>query len=74
MTISRRAFNRGALSLLAAATTPAVAHAQEESPMLITKPFKIEITDAALADLQDRLGKARFPHAIIDDWSRGQPT
>jgi pimeloyl-ACP methyl ester carboxylesterase len=74
MTVNRRTFNRGALSLLAAAvTTPAIAQTQEEGPMLTIKPFTIQISDAAIADLKDRLGKARFPHAITDDWSRGQP-
>ena len=42
--------------------------------MLSVKPFKIEITDAAIADLKDRLGKARWPHPITEDWSRGQPS
>ncbi|WP_240230556.1 epoxide hydrolase family protein [Devosia lacusdianchii] len=74
MTITRRTFNRGALSLLAAiANTPTIAQAQEENQMLSIKPFTIAISDAAVADLKDRLAKARFPHTITDDWSRGQP-
>ncbi|QQR36186.1 epoxide hydrolase [Devosia oryziradicis] len=75
MTITRRTFNRGALSLLATAVTskPAIAQTQEEGPMLSIEPFTIQIPDAAIADLNDRLAKARFPHAITDDWSRGQP-
>ncbi len=75
MTITRRTFNRGALSLLAAAVASkhAIAQTQEEGPMLSIEPFKIQIPDAAIADLNDRLAKARFPYAITDDWSRGQP-
>jgi pimeloyl-ACP methyl ester carboxylesterase len=75
MTVTRRTFNRGALSLLAAAvaTQHAIAQTQEEGPMLSIKPFTIQIPDADIADLKDRLTKARFPHAITDDWSRGQP-
>lgn len=42
--------------------------------MLSIKPFKIEISDAAIADLKDRLAKTRWPREITDDWSRGQPT
>lgn len=41
--------------------------------MLSIKPFKIEISDAALADLKERLRKTRWPHDITRDWSRGQP-
>jgi pimeloyl-ACP methyl ester carboxylesterase len=41
--------------------------------MLEVKPFKIAISDEAVADLQNRLGRARWPHAITKDWSRGQP-
>lgn len=75
MTVTRRTFNRGALSLLAAAvaTQHAIAQTQEEGPMLSIKPFTIQIPDADITDLKDRLTKARFPHAITDDWSRGQP-
>lgn len=74
MTVTRRSFGRRALSLLAAiASKPAIAQTQEEGPMLSIKPFKIQISDVAIADLKDRLGKARWPHAITDDWSRGQP-
>ena len=74
MTVTRRSFNTGALSLLAAiATTPAIAQSQEKDQMLATTPFKIDISDAAIADLKDRLAKARLPHAITNDWSRGQP-
>jgi epoxide hydrolase len=41
--------------------------------MLNVKPFKINISDAAIADLKSRLGQTRWPHAITNDWSRGQP-
>ena len=53
MTITRRTFNRGALSLLAAAVASkhAIAQTQEEGPMLSIEPFTIQIPDAAIADL-----------------------
>ena len=41
--------------------------------MLEVKPFKIAISDEAVADLKTRLGHARWSHAITNDWSRGQP-
>ena len=38
------------------------------------KPFKIEISDAAIADLQQRLANTRWPDAeTVDDWSQGIP-
>ena len=37
-------------------------------------PFKIEIPDSAIEDLQRRLDAARFPEAEpLDDWSQGLP-
>jgi pimeloyl-ACP methyl ester carboxylesterase len=36
-------------------------------------PFTIRISDAQIADLKERLTMTRFPAAIADDWSRGQP-
>ena len=75
MTLTRRTFGKGALALIAAiASKSAIAQSQEEENMLSIKPFKIQISDEAVVDLKDRLGKARWPHAITDDWSRGQPT
>lgn len=41
--------------------------------MLDIQPFKIGISDAAIADLKRRLGETRWPHATTTDWSRGQP-
>jgi epoxide hydrolase len=74
MTLTRRSFNKGALALLGAvAGNPAIAQPQEESQMLSIRPFKIQISDAAIADLKDRLGRARWPDTITEDWSRGQP-
>jgi pimeloyl-ACP methyl ester carboxylesterase len=74
MPVTRRTFNTGALSLLAlGAARPAQSEIQKESPMLEVTPFKIDISDAAIADLKTRLGQARWPHAITNDWSRGQP-
>ena len=35
-------------------------------------PFRIEIADAALADLRERLQRTRWPDAeTVDDWSQG---
>ena len=37
-------------------------------------PFKIEIPDAELRDLRDRLRRTRWPEAeAVDDWSQGVP-
>ena len=36
-------------------------------------PFSINISDAALADLRERIEMTRWPMAATDDWSRGQP-
>jgi pimeloyl-ACP methyl ester carboxylesterase len=37
-------------------------------------PFKIEIPDAELQDLRDRLRRTRWPEAeTVDDWSQGVP-
>jgi pimeloyl-ACP methyl ester carboxylesterase len=36
-------------------------------------PFKVEVSDDAIADLKERLTMARWPHATTTDWSRGQP-
>lgn len=74
MTLTRRSFNKGAISLLAAiASRPTVAQSQENTQMLTTTPFRIQISDDAIADLKDRLGKPRWPQEVTRDWSRGQP-
>jgi len=39
----------------------------------IITPFRIEISDEAIADLNERLAMARWPQQIANDWSRGQP-
>ena len=36
-------------------------------------PFKIAISDAAIADLKQRLAMTRWPQSFSRDWSRGQP-
>jgi len=37
-------------------------------------PFRIEISESAVADLQDRLRRTRWPEAeTVDDWSQGTP-
>ncbi len=74
MTFTRRAFNGGALALIASgAINSAHTQTSKENQMLNVKPFKIDISDAAIADLKARLGQTRWPHAITNDWSRGQP-
>lgn len=73
MTVSL--LHRGrAVALFIITSKPAFTRPQEDDHMLSIKPFKIQISDAAISDLKDRLGKTRWPHAITDDWSRGQPT
>src|SRR6195952_3936408 len=38
------------------------------------RPFTVEISDAVLADLRDRLARTRWPNAEpVDDWSQGLP-
>ena len=38
------------------------------------QPFTIEWSDAAVADLRDRLARTRWPEAeTVDDWSQGVP-
>lgn len=74
MTLTRRTFTGGVFSLLAASLSkPAIGQPKEEGQMLTVKPFKIEISDQAIADLKERLNAARWPQAITQDWSRGQP-
>jgi len=70
MTLTRRQFTTGALALAAG---PIFAQTEKEYPMLDIKPFKIDIPDAALADLNTRLARTRWPQVITTDWSRGQP-
>jgi epoxide hydrolase len=37
-------------------------------------PFRLEVPDAALADLRDRLARTRWPESeTVDDWSQGIP-
>ena len=36
-------------------------------------PFTIRIPDTQIADLKERLAMTRWPTAVADDWSRGQP-
>ena len=38
------------------------------------RPFTIDVPDADIADLKDRLGRTRWPEAeTVDDWSQGIP-
>jgi pimeloyl-ACP methyl ester carboxylesterase len=42
--------------------------------MTALTPFRIEIPDAALADLRERLARTRWPEPeTVDDWSQGVP-
>lgn len=36
-------------------------------------PFRIDVSEEAIADLKERLTMARWPQQIAADWSRGQP-
>jgi pimeloyl-ACP methyl ester carboxylesterase len=39
-----------------------------------TRPFRIEVSDAALTDLRERLERTRWPEAeTVRDWSQGVP-
>jgi pimeloyl-ACP methyl ester carboxylesterase len=37
------------------------------------RPYRIDIPQAAIDDLKQRLRQTRWPHAVAEDWSRGQP-
>jgi pimeloyl-ACP methyl ester carboxylesterase len=38
------------------------------------EPFRLNVPEAALADLRDRLARTRWPEAeTVDDWSQGPP-
>ena len=38
------------------------------------KPFTIQLDDAAIKDLRDRLTHTRWPEReTVDDWSQGMP-
>ena len=38
------------------------------------RPFRIDVPDAVLDDLRDRLARTRWPEAeLVDDWSQGVP-
>jgi pimeloyl-ACP methyl ester carboxylesterase len=38
------------------------------------RPFRIDVSDADLSDLRDRLARTRWPEAeTVDDWSQGIP-
>jgi pimeloyl-ACP methyl ester carboxylesterase len=74
MTLTRRTFGGAAIALLALGTArTALGQTRKEPPMLNVTPFKIDIPDAAIDDLNARLAKTRWPHVITNDWSRGQP-
>jgi pimeloyl-ACP methyl ester carboxylesterase len=37
------------------------------------RPFRIDIPQTAIDDLQQRLCQTRWPHAVAEDWRHGQP-
>ncbi|HEY9109742.1 MAG TPA: epoxide hydrolase N-terminal domain-containing protein [Roseateles sp.] len=37
------------------------------------RPFRIDIPQAAVDDLRQRLRQARWPQAVAEDWTGGQP-
>ena len=42
--------------------------------MSTVRPFRVEISDAEIDDLRDRLARARWPEKEpVDDWSMGIP-
>jgi pimeloyl-ACP methyl ester carboxylesterase len=57
----------------AAALLPALATAAEGATLMdAITPFTIAISDAQIADLKERITRTRYPHALTNDWSRGQ--
>ena len=60
----------------AAAAAPAfgsVASAEDGETGMQFTPFKIEVSEEAIADLKERLAMARYPAPVTEDWSHGQP-
>src|SRR5262249_9495791 len=46
----------------------------EEVGVTEIRPFRIDVPEAALDDLRDRLARTRWPEAeTVDDWSQGIP-
>ena len=40
----------------------------------LTQPYRIEVAQAELDDLRDRLTRTRWPEReTVDDWSQGAP-
>ena len=79
---SRRAMLRGAMAVAAVTGVTAAmqrASAKSESLALppVTKnvtPFKVEVAQAALDDLNQRLALTRWPEReTVTDWSQGAP-
>ena len=74
--LSRRtlliAAGAAALSSTLVSAAPASQPGQGAQKMTIT-PFRIDIPQADVDDLKERLAMARWPHVITEDWSRGQP-
>jgi epoxide hydrolase len=74
MTLTRRTFTYSAIAMIAlGAAETAQSETGKDLPMLDVTPFKIEISDTEIANLKSRLRQARWPYAMSDDWSRGQP-
>ena len=77
MTETRRTFllaaGAAALSSTLVPAIPASEPSQGAEAMSIT-PFRIDVPQAQLDDLKERLTMTRWPASVTEDWSRGQPT
>jgi len=49
---------------------------ESQHPMVVPRPFEIHVSDEALADLQSRLARTRWPDEAVDndDWAYGANT
>ena len=61
-----------ALAIVGACCLPAAAHARQTADEAAVTPFRIDVPEAVLADLQARLAATRFPDELEDaDWDYG---
>jgi pimeloyl-ACP methyl ester carboxylesterase len=61
------------LALMPVVGSAASAQQQGAADMTAITPFKIDISEAAITDLKERLAMTRWPVAATDTWSHGQP-
>lgn len=57
----------------AAALTPSLAFAAQGARDMSITPFTIDIAQEQIDDLKERLTMTRWPAAVTEDWSHGQP-